>query len=501
MIGLETSLKDAILYVQRTYKMRILILLLFPLFLFSQEIDDTLQNETSGKMFGGQLTDTGWKTTSNSDFIEWLVPTCPQGKIEFDVTGLYANNDVFPNLNLSGTGESVHYNFMCMFDADTLDEWFGQTIDGIKQWHNPYKMQMHLFGYVLGDMYKWRFGRFRLNVSAFSGGYDDDPHAFENMYGPVQWNGDKVYHIVLEWGNGHMTYKIDGIPMTDCDYSTFGAEYAPPQHILRLGSARDKNGAYSSKGVIKMQVPVGITFSNFKFYRLQDETPPQVVRHHVDENRLDPYIAITMDESIKYESIGFEIEPYVEGNIELNGNTISYELNSPLQEDTQYRVALHAVSDNAGNWLQESYVFTFRSFHSYNVSLYQPFEVISDVPGIINFHGPNQTIKVKSFDCGNYYKYRMAPTETGTWLYNIGDQVKSFQCVPGSDYHILTDSTKFVTTGYEQWLWLGDTSWRAFTSLLPLEGRYKEYVDLRAEQGYTSIQSIVVSYINGDAFW
>jgi hypothetical protein len=59
----------------------------------------------------------------------------------------------------------------------------------------------------------------------------------------------------------------------------------------------------------------------------------------------------------------------------------------------------------------------------------------------------------------------------------------------------------FETTNGEPWAWKGETSWRAFTHLLPLESRYKDYLDLRKSQGYTCVQSIVVSYINGDAFW
>lgn len=70
--------------------------------------------------------------------------------------------------------------FFCMFDRDLDGSWYGKSVaPGVKQWHNPFKCYMQIYGYVPGDQYKWRHMKLRLNVEAMSGGYDD-PHAFED---------------------------------------------------------------------------------------------------------------------------------------------------------------------------------------------------------------------------------------------------------------------------------------------------------------------------------
>jgi len=458
----------------------------------------------NAELCGGILTDSTWTTKATQDYIEWPIETCPQGKIEFDVTGIYASNNVFPNPVLSGDAD-VHYCFLNMFDADPNNEWYGQNIDGVVMWHNPYKAIMHLFGYSYGDLYKWKTGRFRLNVAAFKGGYDDDPHAFEMGYGPIEWEKDRVYHIALEWGNGHMVYSIDGQVITDCDYSSFGVEYAPPYHTIRLGSTfKLGSGTGTAKGMSRtlFQAPVGITFSNLTFNRFEDNDPPQVVRHYSD-NRLDTYISITMSEPVDEETIDFQIEPFVSGIAELHGNTISYELKEPLEKDSQYLVTLKAVSDKSGNGLVEPFSFIVET-PANSIPLFGIFEIISKQPGTAVFQHEDQSIEVKTFDCIDFHKVRFSPTSVGTWNYTFNGTLGTLRCVASNSYHVKQSTGRpyqFITTQGEPWAWKGETSWRAFTHLLPFEGRYKEYIDLRASQGYTAVQSIVVSYINGDKFW
>lgn len=462
------------------------------------EINDPLKNGSTGNVRGGRFSDNGWTTLSKTDAIEWQIPTAPNGKISFDVTGLYGSNTIFPNLDENGD-EDMHYTLFNMYDQDPDDEWYGKVINGIKLWHNPYKAIMHVFGYVVGDQYKWQHGRFRLNVAAFNGGYDDDPHAFEIEYGPVDWQKDHTFHMELVWGEGKMEYFVDGQKMVSCDYSSFGEEYAPPHHALRLGSSLGCKG-------FGHQVPLDVTFSNFVFERYKDETAPHVVRctPRDQKAKLDEYIAVIYDEAVK--EFTPSIQPDVAGEFKQIGNTIVFDAEELMQPQTRYMVSLSNCKDAAGN-VADPFEFTFETHQPFTttVPLYGVFEYVDTNPlGTHMFEGPTQTKQITGFDDGDWWKIRMAPTEVGTWKTEINGKEISFECTPSNLYHVKRSEDNpytFEKTNGEPWAWKGETSWRAFTHLLPLESRYKEYIDLRKSQGYTCVQSIVVSYINGDAFW
>lgn len=498
---------------------------------YTLEIDEPLTGSgvSSGTVHGGEFTGSGWKTLTRYDYVQWQIPTANKGKVEFDVTGLYASNQVFPNLKYYDgqlvDSPDVHYTLFNMWDKDENNDWFGQYVDGIRMWHNPYKCLAHLFGYVEGDLYKWKHGRFRLNVSAFEGGYDSDPHAFEVEYGPIEWSRDQTYHVKIEWGEGHMYYYINDVLQVHCDYSAFGEEYAPPQHMLTLGSAEHAKG-------FSMQVPQLITFSNYKFYRSEDTTPP-VVESFIpgdgaQDVNLSSYLAVTFSEAVDLQSVNdaFSIQPAVNYTGEITANTFYLRLNELLQPSTTYTVNLSTdVTDQSGNTLVESFTasFTTRDANISNVPKYEIFElplaaantpsnpyVDYSLQGV--FTGPSETIEIDGFwDGGNIWKIRMAPTEVGTWNYTITGSDPNFN-ISGSFECIESDKKGFIvknpdnpyTFMYEDgtpFFWKGETSWRLYTQLLPYEGRFKEYINLRHSQGYNVVQGIVVSYINGDEFW
>ncbi|MDZ7721351.1 MAG: DUF4038 domain-containing protein [candidate division KSB1 bacterium] len=494
------------------------------------EIDEPLLGSpTAGTVNGGEFTDEGWKTLSRKDYIEWQIPTCNKGKVEFDVTGLYDSNDVFPNLKYYN-GElvddaDVHYTLFNMWDLDSDRSWFGQYVDGIRMWHNPYKCMAHLFGFVEGDRWKWKHGRFRLNVSAFESGYDSDPHAFETEYGPIEWQRERVFRVKLVWGEGHMYYYINDTLQVHCDYSTFGEEYAPPEHMLTLGSAEHATG-------FSMQVPQLITYSNLKFYRSEDKEPPQVESFTPGDGEKDvdltAYIALTFSESVNMQSVqnSFSIQPAVNFSSDMTGNTFYLRLDELLQPSTTYTVNLsNGVQDKSGNTLADPFTasFTTRAADITKVPQYDVFElplVAANTPSNSYtdytlhavFTGPSQTIEIDGFwDGGNIWKVRMAPTEVGVWSYTItGDDPNfnvsgAFTCVDSDKKgFIIKNPANPYTFSYSDgtpFLWKGETSWRLYTKLLPYEGRFKEYIQLRHSQGYNVVQSIVVSYINGDEFW
>ncbi len=487
--------------------------------------EDYRTGKTVGKVSGGVWTTEGWKTKTVNDYIQFDIPTCSYGRVEFDVKGLYASNDVFPNVAPDGS-ENMHYTLFTMWDRDDNNVWLGKYPNGIQQWHNPWKAVLHIFGYVKGDVWKWQRGRFRLNVEALYGGYEDDPHAFEVEYGNIPWEKDRVFHVKLEWGNGHMYYYIDDKLYVHADYSSFGCEYSPPNHSMRIGSA------LGCKGIYKMQAPVGITYLNFRFYRNEDKTPPEVVEvtptPSSSDNSLDSYIAVRFNESVNTASAAqaIKIIPPVIGQVKMSGNTAYFELGELLKPNTRYTVYVGTeVRDVAGNNLARPFeaAFTTGGAVPAVVEKYGIFEVPIVVKGVtLNkyknvslkgvFRGPTRTIEIAGFwNGGDVWKVRMAPTEVGTWSYTISgslpefSQTGTFQVVDSPRKGFIRQNPDrpftFMWDDGTPWLWKGETCWRAYTRLFPFEGRYKEYIDMRASQGYNAVQSIVVSFINGDAFW
>lgn len=205
-------------WLENIFRYGIVATLFFPTLLFAQDtllvVDDPLTNHsTVGKQKGGVFTANGWKTEVYTDYIQYNVETISSGEVQFALQGFYASNEVFPNIEYDRDGnptgeEDVHYSFFSMWDRDENNDWYGT------QWDNPYKCYMHVYGYVPGDQYKWRYMKLRLNVAAYDGGYDDDPHAFEDpKTGPFDWEQDHTYHHRLVWGNGHMRWYMDGEEM------------------------------------------------------------------------------------------------------------------------------------------------------------------------------------------------------------------------------------------------------------------------------------------------
>src|SRR3990172_6690685 len=106
----------------------------------------------------------------------------------------------------------------------------------------------------------------------------------------------------------------------------------------------------------------------------------------------------------------------------------------------------------------------------------------------------------------------MAPTEPGIWQYAVYSSTHpqlaasgSFNCVASGKKGFIRRATQypysFIYDDGTPWLWKGDTSWRGMTYIVGFEERWKPYIDLRASQGYTAVQCILVSFINGDEFW
>ena len=325
------------------------------------ELEDSLKGSTKGAQKGGKLTPEGWVTQTAFDFIEYKIPSCSAGEVEFKVKGIHASREVFPNVGYDREGkpipgsDNVHYTLFGMYDRDDDNSWYGS-----KQWHNPYKTVVHIYGYTEGDLYKWKRMKLRLNVAAFNGGYEDDPHAFEDpMVGPFEWEKEHTYHHRLVWGSGHMLWYLDGVLIKDWDYSSFGVEYAPPDHSLRLGSGlNSRSGGYAS--------PNNLTFTDLKFYRHKDETRPQVTRMDpaAGSSAVAPdadilvYFSEPMDESSTQSA--FSITPALSGSFRWIGSALALEHGTLLQPNTTYTVRVEGTAkDKSGLTLIAPYTASF----------------------------------------------------------------------------------------------------------------------------------------------
>ncbi len=221
---------------------------------------------------GGSFTTEGWKTTSNSDYIEFHLPTTTKGWVEFDVKGWDRDTEVFND-------DGPKYSFFGMWDDSLPGQW-GRP-NNIK--FNPYKAIMRVYGPKRNDdgALDWGFYsllKLRLNVQAFTDGGEDDPNAFECYANPdsypsgnceaqgirhlFSWHRDRTYHFKLEWGDGGMRWYLYGDEdednfgeITYYDYGYIGQDaYDPVDHALRIGTAAD------------WPAPIGTIISNLKVY-------------------------------------------------------------------------------------------------------------------------------------------------------------------------------------------------------------------------------------------
>jgi hypothetical protein len=504
-------------------------------FSYGQEISDPLTNgATVGIQNGGTFSSKGWTTQDNFSFIEYHIPTCESGSVEFDVTGIYASNDVFKNCwidkqrNLWCTDSTIdiHHQLFNQWDQDLDNSWWEQVINGIRMYHNPFKNVLHIYGYTdPSDQWKWKRFKLRLNVCAFDeGGYDTSAHAFEDpAMGPIEWTKDHIYHFKIAWGNGHEYLWLDGVLMKDWDYSSFGCEYHLDDHYMRIGSAY---GAPKSGG---FKCPVGITYSNFVFTRNTDTTPPYVVDAEpvkaeqdvaIDENILVNF-SESMDEASTQDA--FTISPNITGTFKWIGTSLYFDPSGTLSPYTLYTIRVsNTAKDKSNNLIRESFISTFMTKDSTPliVGRYEQAEFFllssgsysnpytqTNLKGV--FTNGSKTITVNGFwDGGHVFKVRMAPTEVGQWNYSIQStdaslvKTGSFTCVEsGKKGFITTSGYGFKYSNGEEWQFCGNTLWRGYTSLVPYGSKWKEVVNLSRAQGYTAIQSIVHSFINNNPFW
>ena len=164
----------------------------------------------------------GWRADSDSDGIEYTIPTCVSCTIEFDVTNFGR-----------AQGESVlkDYKWISMGDGPT----FGSFND-----FRDHAWKMHLEqrsdGNGTGMKIIWRNG-------AASEGTNPGDHMLRNDF-TVDWRSNVVYRFTLRWTPSGYTVSVgtvngDGSVTNSQQWfadSFGGIPYAPPSHRISLGT-------------------------------------------------------------------------------------------------------------------------------------------------------------------------------------------------------------------------------------------------------------------------
>jgi len=165
--------------------------------------DSLMDGTSAGDVGGGEFVAQGWRVTTKSDFIRYVVPTITSGFVEWENTGLRTTNPAPDNVMLLG-----------MWDASPEA--------------GPYRtnaFRLHLR--KLDDTQEPPFLRLRW----IANGEQHDTGANVQF-----WDPGHVYRWRIEWGptglgNAAQVF-LDGAPIMLQQYTR---DYAPKRHLIELG--------------------------------------------------------------------------------------------------------------------------------------------------------------------------------------------------------------------------------------------------------------------------
>ena len=176
-------------------------------FLRGQQVFDPLVNGSSvGSVGGGTfIAGKGWRANSNSDFIDYDIPTMTAGHLEFDITGVESDEPGPYDIGMK---------FYCMGDSSMWD------FIGFR--NQPFKASLDKKS---GRVFKGESGViehiFRVN--------GDDNRTKTGMH---DFHENDTHHVSLTWGRGHVVSMFDNELIAD---ESYGGEYAPANHRITLG--------------------------------------------------------------------------------------------------------------------------------------------------------------------------------------------------------------------------------------------------------------------------
>lgn len=199
---------------------------------------------------GGTFSGSGWTTTAEPDAVWYEISDAlPSARIEYTVTGLslatsllgYDHDILTVYQAPDGMAEPIAY--MPGFrnnDFKAFTRIFGALETG-----RPGAMKLELANCVQGS--PWYH-----DTCPQGCGFDEIAYATGGQ--SPGWDAATSYRMVLEWGNGTMTFSRDGVVLGS---ATYPGTYAPKPMRVRLGSPRHDN-AYPGEAFM----PIGITIKD-----------------------------------------------------------------------------------------------------------------------------------------------------------------------------------------------------------------------------------------------
>jgi hypothetical protein len=173
-----------------------------------ETFDPLTEGFTVGVQKGGEfIIGQGWKVTSRGDGIDYDIPTCPDCRVEFDITNIG-----------DGLGQPHDDKWLSMGDGTLFGD-FNHFRD--QDWKMT--LEQRADGDGTGMKLIWRNGD----------AGDDDPGDHTGKYDPgPDWQENQKYHFVFDWTPGGLKVMINGDTYFE---DGFSEPYAPPNHRVSLG--------------------------------------------------------------------------------------------------------------------------------------------------------------------------------------------------------------------------------------------------------------------------
>ncbi|HYN08548.1 MAG TPA: fibronectin type III domain-containing protein [Vicinamibacterales bacterium] len=170
--------------------------------------DPLTEGFSVGKVHGGRfIIGQGWQTVTRSDGIDYDIPTCPDCRVEFDMTGIG-----------DGLGQPHDDKWLSMGDALGFN-----GFDDFRNQDWKMTLEQRADGDGTGMKLIWRNGD--------AGDGDPGDHDAKQDPGP-DWQENVKYHFVFDWNPRGFKIIINGETWFE---DGFDEPYAPPNHRISIG--------------------------------------------------------------------------------------------------------------------------------------------------------------------------------------------------------------------------------------------------------------------------
>ncbi|MDO8684123.1 MAG: DUF4038 domain-containing protein [Armatimonadota bacterium] len=441
-----------------------------------------IRDNGQGQFVMGQ----GWKVTGFSDNIRYT-PATPieDGSVEFDIIGLSSSD----NLNPDG-------QLMNMYDASSGDP--RHVYMDVRL--NPWKFVWHRYG---DDGAQYHEDEFKMIMNTGNWNQYED----YSDIGKYPWNPFTLYHLKVRWKDGIVRYYING---TDTDRWPFVYKevYRPGVHDIRIATnTRDNaiiNAIYSNVKIYDYgTVPTVPYINNPTNGGIVKTLTPVVDWTGARHDRYEVHITTSTSPTT---GIVWDSGEYVSAN--------SYCTTGTLSNTTAYYAHVRLRNDKGwGSWsaarqfqVDTGGTITVPKFGEYEIALTTPTSYSNPYTQITlsaTFTGPTKTITVNGFwDGGNLYKFRMMPTEPGSWSWTttsndsqLNGKTGAFTCVDSASRGYVKVSTAYPYTfewaNGTPFFLLGDTTWHMYYNLRYSDNTFQTLIDARSAQHFNYMHGVV----------